>query len=247
MPSKRTSVGRPGPANTCAGVNRSNSVRSSSTMSAPLPASASGFPIRSTPTTSPKPPDRPACTPEIASSKTIACDGATPSNSAALRYVSGDGLPARPQRRASTPVTRTSKRSNRPARSSIAVQFSLADTTASRLPAARSASSSCTVSAKTSTPLVASSCGEVAVLPVAQPAARQTVRGIVRRPLGQADPPGAPGTPRPRRSAADRPHGPGSHDRCRRARRSRPRASPTRPGTRRTAASTPPRAGWRSG
>src|SRR3954452_25309596 len=57
--------------------------RSSTTMSAPAWVSASRLPPRSTPTTSPKLPARPAATPELASSTTTASAGFTPRRSAA--------------------------------------------------------------------------------------------------------------------------------------------------------------------
>ena len=54
----------------------SSSARSETTTSAPCARSSSAWPTRSTPTTQPKPPARPAATPASASSKTAACAGA---------------------------------------------------------------------------------------------------------------------------------------------------------------------------
>ena len=76
-----------------------SSRRSRTTTSAPLVASPSGASCRSTPTTSPNPPAWPARTPATESSTTIASAASTPRRSAALRRVSGAGLPARPQPR----------------------------------------------------------------------------------------------------------------------------------------------------
>src|SRR5215204_7414798 len=63
--------------------------RSSVTTSAPFSASRVPSRRRSTPTTRPNPPARPACTPEMASSTTTVCGGAVCSSAAALRKVSG--------------------------------------------------------------------------------------------------------------------------------------------------------------
>ena len=62
---------------------RSSSARSSTTTSAPCSSSASRWPTRSTPTTKPKLPARPAPTPASASSKTAACAGSRPKARAA--------------------------------------------------------------------------------------------------------------------------------------------------------------------
>ena len=90
---------REGPTNRCGGgfqtrprppaapghYSSSISAKSATTMSAPFSRRASASPWRSTPITSPKPPRRPACTPESASSTTTARSGLTPNSSAALR------------------------------------------------------------------------------------------------------------------------------------------------------------------
>ena len=62
-------------------------------MSAPLRRNASDCPTRSTPTTTPKFPARPAATPDSASSNTAASAGVTSSSCAARRNESGAGFP----------------------------------------------------------------------------------------------------------------------------------------------------------
>src|SRR5204863_6485171 len=69
------------------------SATSSTTMSAPCSNSASRWPTRSTPTTYPKLPARPASTPASASSKTAASAAGTFSSAAAARKGSGAGFP----------------------------------------------------------------------------------------------------------------------------------------------------------
>src|SRR5208283_1456721 len=63
----------------------SSSARSLTTTSAPLRRKSSAWPTRSTPTTKPKLPARPAATPDKASSNTAAASGATSSNCAPRR------------------------------------------------------------------------------------------------------------------------------------------------------------------
>ena len=88
----------------------SSSLRSATTMSAPLAASSAAWPSRSTPITSPNAPARPASTPASASSTTIARAGATLSRWAASRNMSGAGLPGRPSSSAVSPSTHVSNR-----------------------------------------------------------------------------------------------------------------------------------------
>ena len=71
-----------------------------------------GLADRSTPTTSPNAPARPASTPASASSKTAACAGATPERPAPARNVSGRRLAGQVLRSRDTPSTRASKRSS---------------------------------------------------------------------------------------------------------------------------------------
>ena len=68
------------------------------------------WPVRSTPTTKPKPPARPAATPASASSKTAASAGWTLSARAAARNVSGAGLPRSCSAAARAASIRTSNR-----------------------------------------------------------------------------------------------------------------------------------------
>src|SRR5262249_3149783 len=117
----------------------SNSDRSSTTMSAPCSRRAAAWPARSTPTTYPKPPARPALTPASASSNTAASAGAAASASAAARKVSGAGFPFRCSRSATTPSTSTSKRSPMRAACSTARVLALDETTPRRRPASRTA------------------------------------------------------------------------------------------------------------
>ena len=127
-----------------------------------------------------------------------------------------------PNVRASTPVTRTSKRSSSPARASSAVQFSLADTTAS--PLARGAQrieQRHRVGEDLDT-VRGELLGEVARSCGCRARSTSAVRRIVRRPDGPGGSRGRPGRPRPRRSAAGRPRGPGSRDRGRTARKGPP-------------------------
>src|SRR5207253_1566775 len=81
----------------------SSSDRSFTTTSAPWARSAPAWPTRSTPTTRPKFPARPASTPASASSNTAASAGSAPSARAPARNVSGAGFPSRCSRSASTP------------------------------------------------------------------------------------------------------------------------------------------------
>ena len=84
--------------------DQSSSARSPTTTLAPFARSASAWPTRSTPKTTPKRPARPACTPASASSNTPACAGSRPRARAPARKVSGAGLPARCSRSASDAV-----------------------------------------------------------------------------------------------------------------------------------------------
>src|SRR6185369_16514916 len=120
------------------GASRS-AARSCTTTSAPCWLSAALCPTRSTPTTQPKWPARPASTPASASSNTTASAGSTPSACAAARNVSGAGLPARCSAEATVPSTRASNMSSMPADSSTALQCFDADTTAVFKPASRTA------------------------------------------------------------------------------------------------------------
>src|SRR5258708_27298364 len=73
-----------------------SSARSVTTISAPCSFSASACPTRSTPTTKPNPPARPAPTPASASSKTTPVGGLSPRPRAPARKLSGAALPPRP-------------------------------------------------------------------------------------------------------------------------------------------------------
>src|SRR6185312_13017023 len=66
-------------------VDHRSSLRSATTTLAPCCLRASAWPTRSTPTTYPKLPARPASTPASASSKTTACAGSAPSRRAPSR------------------------------------------------------------------------------------------------------------------------------------------------------------------
>src|SRR5215212_6424916 len=110
------------------------SARSQTTTSAPLPRRISGSSPRATPTTRPKPPARPALTPEMASSTTTARSGGTPSILAASSKVSGAGLPASFFSAATLPSTLASKRFSIPVAASTASPFLLEVTTATRAP-----------------------------------------------------------------------------------------------------------------
>src|SRR5215217_347485 len=123
-----------------------SSARSLTTTSAPLRRSASACPVRSTPTTQPNPPARPASTPACASSNTAASAGCAPSMRAAARKVSGAGLPASRSRSAIVPSMISSKRWSMPAATSTSRQLVLEETTARRSPWSR------TVSAKRTEP-----------------------------------------------------------------------------------------------
>ncbi len=77
------------------------SARSATTRSAPCSLRSSalvGPAVRSTPTTRPKPPRRPASTPASASSTTAASPAGTPSRRAASRKIAGSGLPGSSRR-----------------------------------------------------------------------------------------------------------------------------------------------------
>src|SRR5439155_26338877 len=117
----------------------SSSARSETTKSAPCSGRASRGPVRSTPTTKPKCPERPASTPASASSTTAASAGWTPTSFAAARNVSGAGLRRRCLCSTTIPSMRTSNRSSIPAASRTSLQFALADTTAVWSPASRTA------------------------------------------------------------------------------------------------------------
>ena len=69
--------------------DESSSARSPTTTFAPSARSASGWPTRSTPMTTPKHPARPACTPASASSNTPRCAGSRPRARAPARKVLG--------------------------------------------------------------------------------------------------------------------------------------------------------------
>src|SRR5712691_11857728 len=112
-----------------------SSDRSVTTTLAPCSRRASAWPTRSTPTTKPKPPARPASTPASASSNTVHSPGSNPSALAPARNVSGAGLPCRCSRSATMPSIRASNRSAIPAASSTCLQLVLDDTTARRKPA----------------------------------------------------------------------------------------------------------------
>src|SRR5215831_4691267 len=112
------------PRETAWGAGQStSSPRSFTTRCAPWCRSSSAFPLRATPITSPKLPLRPAWTPEMASSKMTARVGSTPSRCAAMRNVSGAGLPARCCSRTVLPSTRTSKKASSLAAFKTASQF----------------------------------------------------------------------------------------------------------------------------
>gem|GEM_PF-5269741 len=111
----------------------SSSARSLTTISAPFFFNSGASPCRSTPTTRPKLPLRPAWTPTIASSITMARLGSTSNNSAALRKAAGSGLLGRDKVSATLPSTWTSNRSTIPAAIRISSQFLLAETTAVRI------------------------------------------------------------------------------------------------------------------
>src|SRR5260370_9299870 len=117
----------------------SSSARSVTTISAPCCFSASACPTRSTPTTNPKPPARPAATPASASSKTTAALSLSPRARAPARKVSGAGFPRRCSCSATTPSIRASNRASMPAATSTSRQLALEDTTARGSPAARTA------------------------------------------------------------------------------------------------------------
>src|SRR5690606_7736128 len=119
------------------GVN--NSARSVTTMSAPLRRNASACPTRSTPTTRPKPPARPAATPDSASSNTAPSCGGTCNSSAARRNESGAGLPGSCSSRMVTPSTRYCTKRSNPVTSSICRPFALDVTTATPRPASTTA------------------------------------------------------------------------------------------------------------
>src|ERR1700761_1115777 len=114
----------------------SSSARSVTTTSAPCWRSASAWPTRSTPTTYPKWPARPASTPESASSNTAAAAASTPSSWAARKKESGAGLPAMCSSRRVTPSTRCWMNFSRPVISSTWRVLALEETTAVARPAA---------------------------------------------------------------------------------------------------------------
>src|SRR4051794_16076867 len=118
----------------------SSSARSVTTTSAPLRRNASDWPTRSTPTTKPNRPARPASTPDSASSKTAAWSGATSSNCAARRNESGAGLPGMFSSRMVTPSTRCCTNRSSPVTSRTSRVLALDETTATARPAAPTAS-----------------------------------------------------------------------------------------------------------
>src|SRR5690606_27644930 len=117
-----------------------SSSRSSTTTSAPLARRSSAWPSRSTATTYPNLPARPAATPAMASSNTAASAGVTSRRRAASRKVSGAGLPGRPSAWASDPSTSTSIWDSRPVTSRTSAALALEETTAHGRPWARAAS-----------------------------------------------------------------------------------------------------------
>src|SRR5262249_35786129 len=117
----------------------SNSARSATTRSAPCSRSASACPTRSTPTTNPNWPARPAATPASASSKTAASPASSRSTRPRARTVSGAGLPRRCLRSATRPSMAASNRSSTCAAASTSRQLALEDTTARRRRASRAA------------------------------------------------------------------------------------------------------------
>src|SRR5581483_4364058 len=110
-------------------VRPRSSSRSSTTTSAPWRYSASFWFARSTPTTRPKFPARPASTPARASSKTAHLAASRCSMRAASRNVSGAGFPCRCSDSATLPSTWASK-PVRPAALRTSVVFLLDETTA---------------------------------------------------------------------------------------------------------------------
>src|SRR5690606_12940355 len=129
-----------------------SSPRSETTTSAPAPRNASGSPWRSTPTTAPKYPLTPAPTPATASSTTTHLSGWTPMRRAASRKASGAGFPDKPWSAATSPSTRTSKRSRIPAASKTGPAFFDEETTPQRTPSWSRWSSSASEPENTSTP-----------------------------------------------------------------------------------------------
>src|SRR3954453_18193694 len=83
----------------------------------------------------PPPPPRPPAPPDTASSNTTAAEGSSPSRRAPARNVSGCGLPRRPSRAVTTPSTRTSIRSAKPAAAMTCSPLADAVTTAVASPA----------------------------------------------------------------------------------------------------------------
>ena len=96
---------------------------SSTTTSAPAASSGSRRPARSMPTTSPKPPRRPASTPVTDSSMTIARAGGISSRRTASSGSAGAGFPATSRSRAVCPSMTWSKASASPAAASSAPAF----------------------------------------------------------------------------------------------------------------------------
>ncbi len=131
---------------------------------------------------------RPASTPLVASSTTTHSAAVRPRRSAASRYVSGAGLPARPSCRATSPSTTTGKRSRMPAVRSTWVAFAELDTTATCTPASIAAVRKRREPGYGSTPCsVSSAVNSAVVLAVPEPAHRVGIGGVVGGALRQLD------------------------------------------------------------
>jgi hypothetical protein len=163
--------------------------RSATTRWAPASRSESACPpLRSTPSTSAKPPVAPAATPLTASSSTAASAGVTPSALAACTNIAGSGLPASSCSSAVRPSTTVTNRPRMPAASSTVRAFFDDDTIADGTPAASSMSSRAIASGYGGDAVAFEHGVERVVLPVAHRADRVVPGRVVGGARRQVDP-----------------------------------------------------------